>query len=98
MEKFYTGDHCSKREAENFTRVQNEKKLTQSAETTPTDYQLKVQKAQEIAQDTFYKCLVNSEFAHTFMAGTTNSTITACMEKVSQLTTSNEQEKNSFYI
>ena len=91
MEKFHIGDHCSKREAENFTRVNNEKQLTLPAEPTPTDYQIKVQRAQEMGLDTNHKYLVNSMFAQTFMAGTTNSTIAACMEKVSQFTTCNEQ-------
>ena len=98
MEKFLTGKHCSKREAENFTRVKNEKQLTQPAEPTPTDYQIKVQRAQEMAEDTSYKYLINSEFAQTFMAGTTNSTIAACMEKVSRLTTCDKKEKRCFYI
>lgn len=85
MEKFLTGEHCSKREAENFTRVKKEEQFTQPAEPTSTEYQIKVQKAQEMAEDTSFKYLINSEFAQTFMAGTTNSTIAACMEKVSRL-------------
>ena len=69
----------------------NEKQLTLPAEPTPTDYQIKVQRAQEMGQDTNHKYLVNSMFAQTFMAGTTSSTIAACMEKVSQFTTCNVQ-------
>ena len=63
MEKFHTGEHCSKREVENFTRVKNEKQITQPVEPTPTDYHIKFQRAREMAVDTNYKYLVNSEFA-----------------------------------
>ena len=67
--------------------------MSQPADETKTDFQLQQERYAEMVEDESYKYITNSKFAQTFMAGTTNSAIAACMEKVSRLTTCDEKRE-----
>ena len=57
MEKFMTGEHCSKREAESFTRVKSEVKIKPGLEPASSEYQLKVEKAKVLVEDNIWPIL-----------------------------------------
>lgn len=91
MEKFQSGEHCSKREAESFTRVNSEDKISEVTEATKTEYQLKQQREQDLVDDTSLKYIYDTKVAQTYMTGTTNSSIASTMQKISNLTTCDEK-------
>ena len=93
MEKFQTGEHCSKREAQDFTRVKTEPDTTPVAEEVKTEYQLRCEREQALVEDSSYPYLSQQSFASTFMGGTTNSILAACMEKVSRLSTCDDKRQ-----
>ena len=76
-----------------FIKNNKEEAASQPADETKADFQLQQERYAEMVEDESYKYITNSKFAQTFMAGTTNSAIAACMEKVSRLTTCDEKRE-----
>lgn len=91
--KLMTGTHFTRSELEIIIKNNKEEAASQPADETKADFQLQQERYAEMVEDESYKYITNSKFAQTFMAGTTNSAIAACMEKVSRLTTCDEKRE-----
>ena len=91
MEKYRTGEHLSKREAEAFTRVKKEEELQPASEQTLSEYQQRCKQADEMVEDKTMPYLTKREAATTFMSGSTEACIAACMEKINRLSICDER-------
>ncbi|ABM77652.1 hypothetical protein [Prochlorococcus marinus] len=91
-DKFLTGEHFTKREAQ--SKVYPGKQLpTPSSEETQTEFQKKQGKCDELIGDERYQYIRDRASAETFITATTNSSIAACMEKVSRLSVCDEKRQ-----
>ena len=96
MEKFLSGEHCSKREVENFTRVKpevTEVELEPCSEPTLTEYQEQLKKQQDLIDDSELPYIHNHDSAKAYLASTTSSALAVCMEKINRLSTCDEDRR-----
>ena len=91
MEAFMSGEHLSKRQAQEFTRVKTE--LDAASNDTVSDYKLKQDAADKLIEDTTHPYIRNKQAADAYMAATTSGSIAATMEKLSHLKTCDEQRR-----
>ena len=87
MDKFRTGEHFSKREAENA--VAESKAKTEPTEPvtdeTTSAFQQRMSLAKEMVEDTSKPYIYNTNSAETYMASTVPGVIAACMQKLSEI-------------
>ena len=90
--KFLTGEHFTKREAQ--SKVYPGKQLpTPSSQETQTEFQKRQEKCDELINDENYQYIHNRASANTFLTATTDSALAACMEKVSRLSVCDEKRQ-----
>ena len=96
MEKFMSGEHCSQREVERFTRVDAEApevELEPCSEPTLTEYQEQLKKQQDLIDDIELPYIHNHDSAKAYLASTTSSALAVCMEKINRLSTCDEDRR-----
>ena len=80
MSKFLSGNHCSKREAEEFTRVKNAEKISSVSEPVKTEFQQALERQQDMVDDDQYPLIRTTGAAAVFMAGNRKDILAAAAQ------------------
>ena len=80
MSKFLTGSHCSKREAEEFTRVKKLEKVSPATEPVKTEFQQALERQQDMVDNDQYPLIRTTGAAAVYMAGNRKDILAAAAQ------------------